>query len=112
MCIRDRLILILEKYILEQGLAAIDKCGEAAVNDPKVYVNVILDVHKRFNALIIKSFNNDFDFVAALDRAFGEFVNTNSVTVQTNMGFKSSELLAKYCDTLLKKSPTKIQKSN
>lgn len=89
---------LLETHIYNQGLAAIEKCGEAALNvsvktherviswvkhasfdhmhvfflpfiqDPKMYVQTILDVHKKYNALVMSAFNNDAGFVAALDK--------------------------------------------
>jgi len=95
---------LLEHHIFNQGLAAIEKCGEAAVNDPKVYVQTILDVHKKYNALVLVAFNNDPGFVAALDKACGRFINGNAVTKAVNASSKSPELLARYCDLLLKKS--------
>lgn len=95
---------LLESHIANQGLAAIDKCGDSAANDPKIYVNTILEVHKKYNALVLVAFNNDSGFVAALDKACGRFINSNSVTRAANSSSKSPELLAKYCDLLLKKS--------
>ena len=49
-------------------------------------------------------FSNDTGFVASLDKACGKFINNNSVTKKANASSKSPELLAKYCDLLLKKS--------
>jgi cullin 1 len=95
---------LLEQHIAAQGLSAIEKCGESAHNDPKVYVNTILEVHKKYNALVLIAFNNDSGFVAALDKACGRFINANAVTKKANSSSKSPELLAKYCDLLLKKS--------
>ncbi|KAL1488059.1 hypothetical protein ABEB36_015427 [Hypothenemus hampei] len=95
---------LLEQHIATQGLAAIEKCGEAAHNDPKIYVNTILEVHKKYNALVLVAFGNDSGFVAALDKACGRFINTNAVTKSANSSSRSPELLAKYCDLLLKKS--------
>ena len=69
-----------------------------------MYVNTILVVHKKYNALVLDAFNNDSGFVAALDKACGRFINSNSVTKAANSSSKSPELLAKYCDLLLKKS--------
>ncbi|KAG8195459.1 hypothetical protein JTE90_002631 [Oedothorax gibbosus] len=94
----------LESHIHNQGLTAIEKCGESASNDPKIYVNTILDVHKKYNSLVITAFNNDAGFVAALDKACGKFINNNAVTRYAKSSSKSPELLAKYCDLLLKKS--------
>ena len=42
--------------------------------------------------------------MASLDKACGKFINNNSVTKKANASSKSPELLAKYCDLLLKKS--------
>lgn len=75
-----------------------------SVQDPKIYVNTILEVHKKYNALVLVAFNNDSGFVAALDKACGRFINSNAVTRAANSSSKSPELLAKYCDLLLKKS--------
>uniref|UniRef100_A0A7N8Y5J1 Cullin-1 n=1 Tax=Mastacembelus armatus TaxID=205130 RepID=A0A7N8Y5J1_9TELE len=95
---------LLETHIHNQGLAAIEKCGEAALNDPKVYVQTTLDVHKKYNALVMSAFTNDAGFVAALDKACGRFINNNAVTRMAQSSSKSPELLARYCDSLLKKS--------
>lgn len=95
---------LLEAHIANQGLKAIEKCGESALNDPKVYVSTILDTHKKFNAMVLTAFNNDSGFVAALDKACGRFINNNAVTQAANSSSKSPELLAKFCDLLLKKS--------
>uniref|UniRef100_A0A8C1EEE1 Cullin-1 n=1 Tax=Cyprinus carpio carpio TaxID=630221 RepID=A0A8C1EEE1_CYPCA len=95
---------LLETHIYNQGLAAIEKCGESALNDPKMYVQTILDVHKKYNALVMSAFNNDAGFVAALDKACGRFINNNAVTKMVQSSSKSPELLARYCDSLLKKS--------
>lgn len=50
------------------------------------------------------AFKNDKGFVAALDKACGKFINANAVTIASKNNNKSPELLAKYCDILLKKS--------
>ena len=63
-----------------------------------------MGVHKKYNALVITAFNNDTGFVAALDKACGKFINNNAVTRMANSSSKSPELLAKFCDILLKKS--------
>ncbi|KAH8407576.1 hypothetical protein KR222_007446 [Zaprionus bogoriensis] len=101
----DQLKKILEDHILRQGTEAIEKCctNDPAANDPKTYVQTILDTHKKYNALVLTAFDNDNGFVAALDKACGKFINSNVVTKPNNAS-KSPELLAKYCDLLLKKS--------
>lgn len=67
-------------------------------------MQTILEVHKKYNALVITAFNNDSGFVAALDKACNKFINANNVTAASKNESRSPELLAKYCDILLKKS--------
>merc|ERR1711936_418300 len=81
----DRLLktcdrVLIEKHLAEQGHLAIEKLGDEAANDPKQYVNTILDVHKKYNTLVLTAFANDSGFVASLDKACGKFINNNSVT--------------------------------
>lgn len=45
-----------------------------------MYVSTILDVHKKYNKLVLTAFKNDSGFVAALDKACGKFINNNAVT--------------------------------
>merc|ERR1711992_488437 len=95
---------LLENHITNQGVVAIEMLGQEALNEPKIYVSTILDVHRKYNALVMTAFSNDSGFVASLDKACGKFINNNSVTKKANASSKSPELLAKYCDHLLKKS--------
>ena len=55
-------------------MAAIEKLGDDALNDPKIYVSTILEVHRKYNALVLTAFNNDSGFVASLDKACGESI--------------------------------------
>ncbi|XP_074599588.1 cullin 1 [Brevipalpus obovatus] len=102
---------LLEKHIHDQGLASIDRISDSAFNDPKLYVTTILEVYQKYHHLVTTSFNNDSGFVAALDKACGKFINNNSLTRIANSSSKSPELLAKYCDLLLKKSSKNAEES-
>jgi len=95
---------LLEGHISSVGLTAISKLGKEAIEDPKIYVQTILEVHRKFDSLVIRAFNRDGGFVASLDKACGRFINNNNVTTLAGNSSKSPELLAKYCDALLKKS--------
>lgn len=64
----------------------------------------ILEVHRRFSTLVTHSFNHDAGFVQALDKACTAFINSNQVTELAKNTTKSPELLARYCDLLLRKS--------
>lgn len=105
-----------EAHVKKAGLSAIerisnnpspsgDKEAAAATNeavDPKSYVDTLLEVHKKYNDLVQSAFSGEAGFVAALDKACGEFVNRNKVCKGSSS--KSPELLARFCDGLLKKS--------
>ncbi|GAA6029019.1 hypothetical protein NBRC10512_001646 [Rhodotorula toruloides] len=81
-----------------KGAAAEKK--ESAV-EPKAYVDSLLAVHKKNSELVGKAFRGDQGFVASLDRACREYVNRNKACSSPN---KSPELLAKYADSLLRRS--------
>ena len=38
------------------------------LQDPKTYVQTILDTHKMYNALVMTAFSNDTGFVQSLDK--------------------------------------------
>ncbi len=112
---------ILEVHISNQGLNALSKwqeepSGAVSVSsstnlstnsekeDSNAYVSAILDVHAKYDTLVKGAFRSDPGFVAALDKACGKFINNNAVTRAAGNSSKSPELLARYCDGLLKKS--------
>uniref|UniRef100_A0A6B2KYM3 Cullin family profile domain-containing protein n=1 Tax=Arcella intermedia TaxID=1963864 RepID=A0A6B2KYM3_9EUKA len=107
----ERLREILEKHIQTVGYNAIQDCAREAINDPRLYVDTILKVHNKYNGLVKTSFKNEAGFVAALDKACRRFINDNMVTKMAKTSSKSPELLAKYCDILLKKSPKNPEES-
>jgi len=95
----------LEKHVQQEGLKAIERVTEEAEKDPKVFVEVLFSVFKKFNELVSGPFKNDLGFVAALDKACRRFINDNSICRKAGTGpSKSPELLARYTDQLLKKS--------
>ena len=128
----DRLRNEFETHVKQQGLLAADKVMELSQSaggddenaeeeegaakkptkpkasdqaDPKVYVESLLAVHKKFADLTASAFRGDAGFSASLDKACREFVNRNSVCKGNSA--KSPELLARFCDALLRKG-TKI----
>ncbi|XP_022667361.1 cullin-1-like isoform X2 [Varroa destructor] len=102
---------ILETHINEQGQAALEAQGKDA--DPRKYVNAILTVHKKYSDLVIDTFTNDVEFVEALDKACGQFINENFQTRHAQAGTsKGPDLLVRYCDMLLKKSSRNPEESD
>jgi len=95
---------ILEKHIYTQGDCKIKQNAETAINDPNQYVQTILEVYRKYENLVSTSFEKDAGFVAALDKACNRFINKNQVTIDAKSSSKSPELLARYCDLLLRSS--------
>ena len=81
MCLRILKIYDLQCYYLKWNISIF--------KEPKLYVSTILDVHKKYNALVLTAFANDSGFVASLDKACGKFINNNSVTKKANASTKS-----------------------
>jgi cullin 1 len=96
-----------ETHVRKAGLAAVEKVAQEGDNiEPKVYVEALLEVHTQYQDLVNRAFNGESEFVRSLDNACREFVNRNKICKSGSN--KSPELLAKYTDTLLKKSTAKM----
>jgi cullin 1 len=96
---------ILQTHVQHVGETSVQEVANAALNDPKLYVETLLKVFKKYNAMVVNAFKNDPNFVSSLDKACRKFVNDNSVCkTSANSSSKSPELLARYTDLLLKKS--------
>ncbi len=78
--------------------------SKTAILDPKQYVETVLKVYKKYNELVQGPFRNEAGFVASLDKACRRFINDNAVCKAAQTASKSPELLARFCDLLLKKS--------
>ncbi|XP_063706724.1 cullin-2 [Culicoides brevitarsis] len=65
------------------------------------FVENMLQVHQKYEKLIFDIFNNDPMFLSALDKACASVINKR---ISDKQPCRSAELVAKYCDSLLKKS--------
>jgi len=100
-----------ETHVRKAGLAAVEKVAMEAENiEPKVYVDALLEVHTQYQDLVNRAFNGESEFVRSLDNACREFVNRNKICKSGSN--KSPELLAKYTDSLLKKSSAKMNEED
>ncbi|KAJ4466476.1 Cullin [Lentinula edodes] len=95
-----------EGHVKQAGLSSISKLvgegGNADSIDPKVYVDALLEVHKKNSETVARSFKSEAGFAASLDKACREFVNRNAATGSSST--KSPELIAKHADMLLRKN--------
>ncbi|KPP60656.1 cullin-2-like [Scleropages formosus] len=88
----------LQVHIHDEGLRAISNLSQE--NMPTQFVESVLEVHSKFVQLINTVLNGDQHFMSALDKALTSVVNYR----EPKSICKAPELLAKYCDNLLKKS--------
>ncbi|XP_060534428.1 cullin-2 [Cylas formicarius] len=87
-------------HIKSQGLAAIHNLQGDSLHIN--FVENLLAVYKKYKALIQEVFKSDQNFMGALDKACNSVINHRPNDGRSPC--RSPELLAKYCDTLLKKS--------
>jgi cullin 1 len=100
-----------EAHVRKAGLAAVEKVAADGDNlEPKVYVDALLEVHTRYQYMVNQAFAGESEFVRSLDNACREFVNRNKVCKSGST--RSPELLAKYTDTLLKKSAKSAEEAD
>ena len=92
------LVQKLTQHITQQGMQAIGSLQGDNVHTQ--FVESMLDVHHKYSELIKDVFKNDQAFVTALDKACSAVVNHKPVPRQPA---RAPELLAKYCDSLLKR---------
>ncbi|XP_032821523.1 cullin-2 [Petromyzon marinus] len=87
-----------QEHIRQEGLKAISNLSHE--NMPTQFVESVLEVHSKYVQLITSVLSGDQQFMSALDKACSAVVNYR----EPKSLCKSPELLAKYCDGMLKKT--------
>ncbi|XP_011306021.1 cullin-5 [Fopius arisanus] len=118
----------LEEHISSAGLADMMAAVDVITQDSEKYVERLLDLFRRFSALVKEAFDDDPRFLTVRDKAYKLVVNDSTVFrlelpsksgpgPATAVGGKPNnnnngqpeskcpELLANYCDMLLRKTP-------
>ncbi|XP_017786089.1 PREDICTED: cullin-5 isoform X2 [Nicrophorus vespilloides] len=111
------MLMELEQHITLAGLADMIAAADVITQDSEKYVERLLELFRKFSTLVHKAFNDDPRFLTARDKAFKAVVNdTNVFRLELNTGknpgpktvapeSKCPELLANYCDMLLRRTP-------
>ncbi len=112
----EPLLAELESYILNKGLMVMKMNSETITSDPEKYVEQLLDLYNQFTSLVEEAFSGDPRFMNSRDKAFKQIVNDTSIFQMDlpNMNQKVNkpesrcpELLANYCDVLLRRNQTR-----
>lgn len=101
------LIQQVQTRITQMGLEAIKQVTNSE-NPPKAFVESFIQVYKKHSVLIQTTFNSDQLFVGALDKACSAIINFR---LNPQQPCRSPELLAKYCDGLLRKPAASVTSS-
>jgi cullin-5 len=104
-------------HIKSEGLQTMRENAETLVTDPEKYVDQLIALYTKFSTLIKDAFCNDVRFLTIRDQSFQDVVNNTEIfhlefSNQKGKGktnnqppeSKCPELLANYCDLLLRKS--------
>ncbi|KAJ1862309.1 ubiquitin ligase (cullin) of SCF [Coemansia sp. RSA 2703] len=109
----DPLRLMFSEYVKNAGLEAVrqvsgtEEAGGSITNEARLFVTAILSVHDQFAELLHDAFDEDTGFSKSLDNACKEFFNVNQMCPEG--GARAPQLLAHYCDTLLKKGSANVR---
>ncbi|XP_065907463.1 cullin-5-like [Dysidea avara] len=114
----EPLLQHLESFIKQSGLDDMKACVEIIVTDSEKYIEELLKLFTQYSKLVEEAFENDSRFLTSRDKAFREIVNETSIfklelsssigkagPSRVNPESKCPELLANYCDLLLRKTP-------
>lgn len=101
----DPVANMFKQHVTAEGMALVQQAEEAASNkaessggpQEQVFVRKIIELHDKFMAYVTDCFVNHTLFHKALKEAFEVFCN------KVVAGCSSAELLASYCDNILKK---------
>ncbi|PRT53872.1 Cullin-1 [Wickerhamiella sorbophila] len=103
---------MLTTYVEQQGLLAVDAliAEHEGIPEPRVYVSTLLKVHDHFDELVKKSFGSSPGMLKAVNTGFTTVINQNLIARPADKNgnrakdSKTPELLARFSDSLLKKS--------
>ena len=112
----DPMLAVLEGHIYQDGIADMVSSAEVITADSEKYVEQLLDLFKKFSMLVKQAFKDDPRFLTSRDKAYKKVVNDTSIfklelpyksgaSNKTQPESKCPELLANYCDMLLRKTP-------
>lgn len=112
----EPMLTVLESHIYQDGIADMVSSAEVITADSEKYVEQLLELFKKFSLLVKQAFKDDPRFLTSRDKAYKKVVNDTSifklelpyktgVSNKTQPESKCPELLANYCDMLLRKTP-------
>ncbi|AOW03975.1 Cullin [Yarrowia lipolytica] len=107
----DPILPVFESYVKQEGENAVKQLAKDLTGtvDASTYVDTLIGVYERYVHLVEVAFSNHTSLHKVLDAACLAFINKNAIATPDSPSNKSRdsktpELLASYCNTLLKKT--------
>ncbi|XP_043240835.1 cullin-5-like [Amphibalanus amphitrite] len=113
----EPMLRVVEDHIKSAGLDAMMANADTITQDCERYVEQLLELFQKFSALVRDAFHSDPRFLTSRDKAFKDLVNDTSVfklelpargraggPLKSTPESRCPELLANYCDMLLRKT--------
>ncbi|CAF1361637.1 unnamed protein product [Rotaria sordida] len=94
---------IVEENFCPKVIKSITPISVTAIDASTNYVESILNIREEFFKVVQEFFHNDEHFIAAVEKTCRNFINNNVLPESADNAGKSAELLARYCDKLLRK---------
>lgn len=112
----DPMLAVLETHIYQAGIADMVANAEVITADSEKYVEQLLELFNKFSLIVKNAFKDDPRFLTSRDKAYKKVVNDTSIfklelpykagaSSKIQPESKCPELLANYCDMLLRKTP-------
>ncbi|XP_046849667.1 cullin-5-like isoform X2 [Xenia sp. Carnegie-2017] len=111
----EPMITHLEDHVIATGLMEMMDAAATITTDSEKYVERLLMLYRRYSVLVKEAFDDDPRFLTARDKSFKKVINdttifnldlstNNKSSSKTAPESKCPELLANFCDMLLRKS--------
>lgn len=96
---------IYQNYVAKLGREIISQLGSSVTKNPRSYVDGLLSLHQKYYGVNHNVFASDPLFTAAVDKAFRTVIN--EVAAGSQSSANGPEILARYCDMMMKKNAGK-----
>lgn len=100
---------IYENYVAKLGKDIVLQLGTSVTKNPRAYVDQLLSLHSKYYQVNQQVFSSDPLFTASVDKAFRTIINGS---LANNSPANGPEILARYCDMMMKKNAGKKDMSS
>ncbi|KAJ3385286.1 Cullin-2 [Lobulomyces angularis] len=105
----DEYLKIFENFVIKKGKLILEKISPAILRDPTDIIESLIKLQANFQEVFCyKTFKKNLKFISSLDKAIGILINETEHEIKVSeekcVTLNLSEILARYCDLLLKKN--------